>query len=137
MPKTSRSRPSLPLTRRSPLLLLVTLSCCAGLSTAPAAAQTPPSEAGLVISKAALQQCAKDAARVDGLEQRVSACQRDLDQNFGARQECARQADRDRAAAVAWELRARELEKRSTWPYVGLGVGAASAIWIAVMLIAK
>ena len=119
------------------LLTLAMLTSCAGLSSAPAAAQTPPSEAQLVVSKAALQQCAKDAARVDGLESRVKACQRDLDQSFGARQECARQADRERAAAVAWELKARELEKRSAWPYVGLGVGAASAVWIAVMLIAK
>lgn len=105
------------------------------MSSAPVAAQAPPSEAQLVVSRKVIDQCAADAARVDGLESRLKACQRDLDQTFGERQECRRTSEAERERAVKWELRARELERRSPWPYVALGAGAATAVWIAVMLI--
>lgn len=138
MPKTSPSTPSPILPRRLRLILLLLMtSCCAGLSSAPVAAQAPPSEAQLVVSRKVIDQCAADAARVDGLESRLKACQRDLDQTFGERQECRRTSEAERERAVKWELRARELERRSPWPYVALGAGAATAVWIAIMLIAK
>lgn len=137
MRKTSLLRPRLIQRLRWLLLMCLLTTCCAGLSSAPVAAQTPPSEAQLVVGRKVIEQCAQDAARVDGLESRLKACQRDLDQGFGERQECRRGAEAERERAVKWELRARELEKRSPWPWVALGAGAASAVWIAVMLIAK
>jgi hypothetical protein len=117
-------------------------TCCCGLSSAPLIAQTPPSEAGLVISRQALQQCAKDAARVDGLESRLKACQRDLDQLDGQRVECKRQAAEFHAEAQAWERRARLLDDErkarwSPWTWLAIGSGGSTLLILTGLILVR
>lgn len=143
MRTTSRLIPIRLLMHRSNLLLmLLTLTCCAGLSSAPAAAQAPPSESSIVISKRALQQCAADAARVDGLESRIVACQRDLDQLDGVCTERARQLAVTTADARLWERRARELEaaekaRWSPWTLAALGAGGTALLILTGLIVAR
>lgn len=109
---------------------------CAGLSSAPAAADPPPSEAGIVVSRELLAQCDEDAARVDGLESRLRACQRDLDAGSGALTEARRSALESRVEVAQLKLHVERLEREQAarWsPWAWMGVGAGSVIFLGVL----
>lgn len=131
-----------PLTRQRRLLRLLILilgiwSCA--LMSAPAAAQGVPSESEIVrVPVRVLRQCEQDAARVDGLESRLRACQRDLDTGSGALDEARRQAAASAAALEAARRRAEELEREraARWPpWAWMGIGAGGAL-VGVVLVA-
>lgn len=122
------------LTRQRRLLRLLILilgiwSCV--LTSAPVAAQGVPSESEIVrVPVRVIRQCEQDAARVDGLESRLRACQRDLDAGSGALDEARRQAAASAAALETARRRAEELEREraarwSPWAWMGIGAGGA------------
>lgn len=96
-----------------------------------AAAQAPPSEAELVrVPARVIRQCEQDAARVDGLESRLRACQRDLDAGAGALDEARRgeleaRVELADAQAQIRKLEAREAARWSPWAWLGIGAGGA------------
>lgn len=78
-----------------------------------------------------IRQCEVDAQRVDGLESRLRACQRDLDAGSGALGEARREAVEGRAEAARLVLRvqALEREREARWsPWAWMGVGAGGVI---------
>lgn len=108
------------------------------MSSAPAAADPPPSEAQIVVSRELLAQCDEDAARVDGLESRLVACQRDLDAGSGALTEARRSAleSRVEAAQLTLQIERLERERDARWgPWAWMGVGAGGAL-VGVVLVA-
>lgn len=140
MPKVYSS--TCPLTPPPPLwltlILILAILWCA-LTPALAAAQAPPSEAELVrVPVRVLRQCEQDAARVDGLESRLVACQRDLDAGSGALTEARRSAleSRVQVAQLTLQIERLERERDARWgPWAWMGVGAGGAL-VGVVLVA-
>jgi TolA-binding protein len=110
---------------------------------APASAQTPPSEAELVkVPVRVIRQCEQDAQRVDGLESRLRACQRDLDAGSGALGEAQRSALDARLELARAQLRVAELERQdaaswSPWAWMGIGAGGVVAALVVGALVVR
>lgn len=125
-----------------PVMILAILSY-ALMSAQVAAAQTPPSEAELVrVPVRVIRQCEQDAARVDGLESRLRACQRDLDAGSGALGEAQRRELEQRVEVARLTLRVEELERQrearwSPWAWMGVGAGGALVGVIVAVIVAR
>jgi hypothetical protein len=124
------------------LILILTLALWWTASIgALAHAQAPPSEGELVrVPVRVLRQCEQDAARVDGLESRLVACQRDLDAGSGALTEARRSALESRVQIAQLKLQIERLERErdarwSPWAWMGVGAtGALVAVVVAVIV---
>lgn len=122
-------------------LILVSLYCA--WIPALASAQTPPSEAELVkVPVRVIRQCEQDAQRVDGLESRLRACQRDLDAGSGALGEAQRSALDARLELARAQLRVAELERQdaarwSPWAWMGVGAGGVVAALVVGVLVMR
>lgn len=138
--------PTCPLTPPPPwwltlTLILLILSCA--LMPALAAAETPPAEAELVrVPVRVLRQCEQDAARVDGLESRLVACQRDLDASSGALSEARRSALESRVEVARLTLHVERLEREqaarwSPWAWMGVGAGSALVAVVVAVIVAR
>jgi hypothetical protein len=124
------------------LILTLAIWCCGSIG-ALAHAQTPPSEAELVrVPVRVIRQCEQDAARVDGLESRLRACQRDLDAGSGALGEAQRSALDARLELARAQLRVAELERQdaarwSPWAWMGIGAGGVVAALVVGALVVR
>lgn len=126
------------------LILILTLAIwyCGSIS-ALAHAQTPPTEAELVrVPVRVIRQCEQDAARVDGLEARLRACQRDLDAGSGALGEAQRRELEQRVEVARLTLRVEDLERQraarwSPWAWMGVGAGGALAAVVVAVIVAR
>jgi TolA-binding protein len=124
-------------------LILTLMLWCATSIGALAHAQTPPSEAELVrVPVRVIRQCEADAARVDGLESRLRACQRDLDAGSGALGEAQRSAQEARLELARAQLRVAELERQdaarwSPWAWMGIGAGGVVAALVVGALVMR
>jgi hypothetical protein len=89
-----------------------------------------------------IRQCEQDAARVDGLESRLRACQRDLDAGSGALGEAQRSALDARLELARAQLRVAELERQdaarwSPWAWMGIGAGGVVAALVVGALVVR
>lgn len=89
-----------------------------------------------------IRQCEQDAQRVDGLESRLRACQRDLDAGSGALGEAQRSAQDARLELVRAQLRVAELERQdaarwSPWAWMGVGAGGVIAALVVAVVVAR
>lgn len=124
------------------LTLILAIWCCAWMP-ALAGAQTPPSEEQLVrVPVRVIRQCEQDAARVDGLESRLRACQRDLDAGSGALGEAQRAALDARIELVRSQLRVAQMEREqaarwSPWAWMGVGAGGVIAALVVAVVVVR
>jgi hypothetical protein len=122
-------------------LILVSLYCA--WIPALANAQAPPSEDQLVrVPVRVIRQCEQDAQRVDGLESRLRACQRDLDAGSGALGEARAAALDARLELVRAQLRVAELERQdaarwSPWAWMGVGAGGVIVALVVAVVVVK
>ena len=89
-----------------------------------------------------IRQCEQDAARVDGLEARLRACQRDLDAGAGALGEARREALEQRGEGARLVLRIQALEaaaaaRWSPWAWLGVGAGGAVVALVVTALVTR
>ena len=89
-----------------------------------------------------IRQCEQDAARVDGLESRVRACQRDLDAGAGALGEARREALEQRVEGARLVLRVQALEaaaaaRWSAWTWLTIGGGSAALLILTGLVVAR
>ena len=131
-------------TRRLWQILILTLTAwCVTLTPALALAQAPPGEQDLVrVPVRVIRQCEADAARVDGLESRLRACQRDLDAGSGALGEAQRVALDARLELARAQLKVAELEQQgaarwSPWAWMGIGAGGVVAALVVAALVVR
>lgn len=89
-----------------------------------------------------IRQCEQDAARVDGLEARLRACQRDLDAGSGALGEARREVLEQRVEGARLVLRVQALEaaaagRWSPWAWMGVGAGGAVVALVVTALVVR
>lgn len=89
-----------------------------------------------------IRQCEQDAARVDGLESRLRACQRDLDAGSGALGEAQRAALDARIELVRSQLRVAQMEREqaarwSPWAWMGVGAGGVIAALVVAVVVVR
>jgi len=126
-----------------PILILILVILCCAWTPALASAQAPPSESELVrVPVRVIRQCEQDAARVDGLEARLRACQRDLDAGSGALGEARREVLEQRVEGARLVLRVQALEaaaagRWSPWAWMGVGAGGAVVALVVTALVVR